>query len=99
MTAPLSLSLSHRFVTFSNVLVSAYIGSQITKIPRLSLAVALAPIGDKVLNYTKQRLKVSSDKATGILTTVLIGLCLATWALIILGDATFSRTSIGTFAM
>jgi len=79
--------------------VSVYVGSQITKLPRLSLAVLLAPVGDKILRYTERKLKVTTDRALGIITTSLVGLCLGVWALIILSDATLSRTSLGTFAM
>ncbi len=81
------------------MLVSVYVGSQITKLGRISLAVALAPAGDRLLKLTKSRLKVSSDKAFGILSSILIGLCLGIWVIIILGDATFSKNSLGTFAM
>jgi len=81
------------------VLLSVYVGSQITKLARLSLAVALAPAGDKLLNFTKRKLKVSSDGALGVLTSFLVGLCIWIWMIIILGDATFSKTTLATFAM
>jgi len=72
---------------FGNVLATAYVGSQLTKLPRLSLAVALAPLSDKLLRRAEKRLKVSTDKALSILTAFLVTLCIGIWGIIILSDA------------
>ena len=84
---------------FGNTLATVYVGSQLTKLPRLSLAVALAPLGDKLLRQAEKRLKVSTDEALSILTAFLVTLCIALWGIIILSDATFSKTILVTFAM
>ena len=90
----------HKLIIFiRNVLFSVYIGSQLSKLPRLSLAILLAPLGDRILQYTAKRLKISADEAMGVLTSLLVSLCVGIWAVIIISDATFSKTSLGTFAM
>lgn len=43
---------------FTKVLAVVYVGSQITKLPRLCLAVMTAPIGDRVLKWTEERMKI-----------------------------------------
>jgi len=78
---------------FTTVIATVYIGSQITKLPRMYLAVVLAPFGDSLLRKTQDTLKVSEGAALGIVVSLLLGSCFGIWATIILGDATMA--SIG----
>lgn len=82
---------------FGKVLAAAYIGSQLTKLPRLSLAVILAPVGNRALLFVKQKLRVSENSAFLIVTGVLLGSCVGVGAAVIFMDAIVS--SAGTFSM
>lgn len=84
---------------FGRVLSTVYMGSKITMLTRLSLAILLAPFGNKILQQTKRRLKVSTDLALAILTAFMITASMLLWGVIILSDAAFGKTSIGSFAM
>ena len=84
---------------FGRVLSTVYMGSKITMLTRLSLAILLAPFGNKILQQAKRRLKVSTDLALAIMTAFLITTSILLWGVIILSDAAFGKTSIGSFAM
>jgi len=84
---------------FSKALMSAHFGSQVTKMLRMSLAVILAPVGHKALLWTQKKLRVNPDEAVGVISSIILVLTFATWSIIILGDAAFSKSSLGTFAM
>ena len=84
---------------FSKVFISTYFNPQLTKVHRFSLAVLLAPLGNKALTWTQEKLKISADKAVGVISSMLVVSSMGIWGLIILGDMAFSRSSLGTFAM
>jgi hypothetical protein len=52
----------------AKVLGSVYVGSQVTKLPRIALAVALAPFGNRALDWLQFRLEISEGQAFAILT-------------------------------
>ncbi|GFH46043.1 hypothetical protein CTEN210_02517 [Chaetoceros tenuissimus] len=84
---------------FGRVLSTVYMGSKITMLTRFSLAILLAPFGNKILQQTRRRLKVSTDLALAILTAFMITVSILLWGVMILSDAAFGKTSIGSFAM
>jgi hypothetical protein len=69
------------------VLASVYIGSQVTKLPRIALAVALAPVGNQSLEWLQTRLEVSEGTAFGILTVGLIASFVGVLAFLTIGSA------------
>jgi len=85
------------FQKFFKVLGYVYAGSQVTKILRLSLAVACAPLGDKMLKYVQRKWGMGEAQSFWILTASMIGLCLGFWALVIFWSAIGARC--GTFHM
>jgi len=82
---------------FIRVFLSAYVGSQVTKLPRLYTALMLAPMGNRTLRYVERRWNVNERTAFGTVTGLLVGGCLSIWAMLIFGDALIS--SAGTFSM
>ena len=82
---------------FSRVSIYVYLGSQLTKIPRLALAVVMAPLGDKMLSWFETKFNVGSNQAFWIATGMLLGLCFSSWIGLILFDAYIS--SGGSFVM
>lgn len=84
---------------FSKVFISTYFNPQLTKLHRFSLTVLLVPFGNRILARTQKKLKISADQAVGVISSILLVLSMGIWGLIILGDAAFSRSSIGTFTM
>ena len=84
---------------FSKVFISTYFNPRLTKLHRLVLTLVCAPLGGKALEVTQKRLKISADKAVGVISSLLVVLSIGVWTLIILSDATFSRSIVGTFAM
>mmetsp|Transcript_34585 Transcript_34585/g.70586 ORF Transcript_34585/g.70586 Transcript_34585/m.70586 type:complete len:269 (-) Transcript_34585:38-844(-) len=82
---------------FGRVLLAAYVGSQVTKLPRIYLAMALAPWGDRLLRWTERRFGVGEKKAFAIVTGSLIAGCLGIWAALIFGNAMW--LSLGSFNM
>ena len=77
---------------FGKVLVAAYIGSQLTRMLRLKMALVLAPFGNRALRLTQKKLRISETKAFALLSGVVVGTCLAVWSIIVLGDAALLRT-------
>ena len=69
------------------VLGTVYVGSQVTKLPRIALAVALAPAGNRSLDWLQNKLGVSEGTAFGILTAALIGSFFTVVSSLILGSA------------
>ena len=49
---------------FMKVLAVVYVGSQITKLPRLCLAVISAPVGDLALKWLEKKFQISEGKST-----------------------------------
>uniref|UniRef100_A0A7S2UPK7 Uncharacterized protein n=1 Tax=Attheya septentrionalis TaxID=420275 RepID=A0A7S2UPK7_9STRA len=90
-------ALKYSIKKFGKVLIGTYVGSQVTKLARLSLAVLLAPIGDRALRSTQKKFNINESRAFWLLTTLLIGSCLGVWTSVIVGDAALS--SVGTFSM
>jgi hypothetical protein len=68
------------------VLASVYIGSQVTKLPRIALAVALAPVANQSLEWLQTRLEVSEGTAFGILTVSLISSFVGVLAFLTIGS-------------
>lgn len=91
------LALRYSMQKFFRVLVSVYFGSQLTKLARLSLAVALAPVGDKVLWFAEERLNLGRDRAFNVVAVALFATCFLVWGFVVVGDAAIS--SAGTFTM
>jgi hypothetical protein len=77
---------------FGKVLAAAYVGSQLTRLLRLKLSLALAPFGTRVLRFTEKKLQVSENVAFALLSGAMIGACLGIWSIIVLGDAAILRT-------
>jgi len=73
---------------FGKVLSSVYVGSQRTRLSRLSLVVVLAPFTNTLLRQVESRMKLSAGKALGVLTSILVTLCIGIWGIIIISDAT-----------
>jgi hypothetical protein len=90
-------ALKYSIKKFGKVLIGTYVGSQVTKLARLSLAILLAPIGDRALRSTQTKFNIDESRAFWLLTSLLIGSCLGVWASVIVGDAALS--SVGTFSM
>lgn len=65
---------------------TVYLASQVTKLPRMLLALAMAPFGDRVLHLTRNKLRVSENTAFVILTGTLLGIFFALMTAIVLGD-------------
>jgi hypothetical protein len=84
---------------FSKVFISTYFHPRLTKLKRLTLAVALSPVGNRALEWTQKRFKISADQAMGAISSILVASSLGIWIIMILGDVTFSQSSLGTFAM
>lgn len=78
---------------FGKVLAGAYIGSQLTRMLRLKIALVLSPFGNRALRLTQKRLRISETKAFALLSGVILGTCLAVWSIIVLGDAAVLRTA------
>jgi hypothetical protein len=72
------------------VLGTVYIGSQVTKLPRILLAIALAPTGEKALDIAQKRLKVSENTAFAILTVMLISTFISVLAFLTVGSTAAS---------
>jgi hypothetical protein len=83
----LQLQSQSQIQKLGKVLASVYIGSQMTKLPRIALAVALAPVGDQSLEWLQNRLKVSEGTAFGILTVGLIASFVGVLAFLTIGSA------------
>lgn len=78
---------------FGKVLTGAYIGSQITRILRIKIALGLAPFGNRALRFTQKKFGVSETKAFALLSGAIVGTCFAIWTIIVLGDAAVLRTA------
>jgi hypothetical protein len=78
--------LSLQLKKLGRVLATVYLGSQVTKLPRIFLAIALAPLGDRALRSTQNNLGVSENVAFGILAAILVGSFLSIIAFIMLGS-------------
>ena len=72
------------------VLGTVYLGSQVTKLPRILLAIALAPSGEKALDVAQKRLKVSENTAFAILTVALISTFISVLAFLTVGSTAAS---------
>jgi hypothetical protein len=72
---------------FGKVFLSAFISDKLTRLLRIQLALALAPLGDKALRLTQTKFRVSENRAFFILAGLMVLTCLGVWATIILGDA------------
>jgi hypothetical protein len=68
------------------VLGTVYIGSQVTKLPRIALAAALAPLGDKILIFLQEKFGVAENTAFAILTVGLIASFVGILALMTIGS-------------
>lgn len=84
---------------FSKIFVSTYFNPQLTKFHRFAIAFLLAPLGHRALTWTQNKLKIEPDQAVGFISSLVVILSILVWGLIILGDVTFSKSSMGTFAM
>ncbi len=84
---------------FSKIFVSTYFNPQLTKLYRFIISVLLAPFGNKALEWTQNKLKINADQAVGVISSLVVILSMGLWILIIISDATFSKASMGTFAM
>lgn len=84
---------------FSKIFVSTYFNPQLTKLYRFIISVLLAPFGNKALEWTQNKLKINADQAVGVISSLVVILSMGLWVLIIISDATFSKASMGTFAM
>lgn len=60
---------------FVRVFSSLYFASQITKVPKVVVAVALTPVAQRIMNATKRNLRVSENVAT----ILLVGLQYVLW--------------------
>jgi hypothetical protein len=85
-TAISSSVLSFQLKKLGRVLATVYLGSQVTKLPRIFLAIALAPLGDRALRSTQNNLGVSENVAFGILAAILVGSFLSIISFIMLGS-------------
>jgi hypothetical protein len=85
-TAISSPLLSLQLKKLGRVLATVYLGSQVTKLPRIFLAIALAPLGNRALLSTQNKLGVSENVAFGILAAILVGSFLSIIACIMLGS-------------
>ena len=83
-------TLQSQIQKLGKVLASVYIGSQVTKLPRIALAVALAPFGNRSLVWLQNRLGVSEGTAFGILTVGLISSFFGVLAFLTIGSAVIS---------
>jgi hypothetical protein len=52
---------------FAKTFAALYVGSQIFKLPKLFGSVALAPVAEKVLTFTKNKLQISENRACIVL--------------------------------
>ncbi|CAJ1945097.1 unnamed protein product [Cylindrotheca closterium] len=80
-------TISSQLQKLGKALGTVYVGSQVTKLPRIALAVALAPVGNRSLDWLHEKLGVSEGTAFGILTAALIGSFLAVVGILIVGSA------------
>jgi len=87
-------ALRHAVEKFLRVLSAVYVGSQLTKLPRLCLAVGLTPFGDRALKYTQRKFEVQEEKAFLIVTVFLFAVCFAVWSTVIFSDAAFMNASL-----
>jgi len=68
-----------------------WLGSQTTKIFRLTGAVVMAPLADKLLTSMQDKFKISSrDKTFWILTSLILGTCLGFYGLLLVGTSLFT---------
>lgn len=84
---PTGPSFQNQIQKLGKVLASVYIGSQVTKIPRIALALALAPFGNRSLEWLQTQLAVSEGTAFGILTVSLIASFVGVLAFLTVGSA------------
>jgi len=87
-------ALRHAVEKFLRVLSAVYVGSQLTKLPRLCLAVGLTPFGDRALKYAQRKFEVQEEKAFLILTVFLFAVCFAVWSTVIFSDAAFMNATL-----
>ncbi len=66
---------------------TVYLASQVTKLPRMLLALAMAPFGDRALHVTRDKLGVSEDTAFLVLIASLLGTFFAVITALVLGEA------------
>lgn len=85
-TAISSSLLNLQLKKLGRVLATVYLGSQVTKLPRIFLAIALAPLGDRALRSTQKNLGVSENVAFGILAAIQVGSFLSIISFIMLGS-------------
>lgn len=78
--------LSAQFRKLGRVLGTVYIGSQVTKLPRIALAVVLAPVGDTILIFLQEQLGVTENRAFAILTVGLIAFFIGLLAFVTIGS-------------
>ena len=86
-SAFLAASMRH-FVRSSFV---AYIGAQFTKLPRMSLATALAPVGNWALRSTQKKFFVSEDRAVVILNRSMLVIFVLLSTTLVSADAVITR--------
>ncbi|KAL3944258.1 MAG: hypothetical protein SGBAC_001652 [Bacillariaceae sp.] len=80
-------AISSQIQKLGKVLGTVYVGSQVTKLPRIALAVALAPVGNRSLDWLQKKFGVSEGTAFGMLTAALIGSFLTVVGSLIVGSA------------
>lgn len=78
----------HHFVRSS---FTAYIGANLTKLPRMSLATALVPVGNWALRSTQKKFFVSEDKAVVILNRSMLVTFLLLSTTLVSADAVITR--------
>jgi hypothetical protein len=69
-----------------------YVGASLFKLPRIVVALALAPAAGRVLQFTQRKLGVSENAAFAILVALLVKTFLGTLAAVILGDSALKKT-------
>jgi hypothetical protein len=86
---------------FGKVLAGVYIGSQITRLLRIKIALRLrgAPFGNRAIRYTQKKFGISETKAFAVLSGAVAGTCLAMWTIIALGDSAVLRRTAGALAV
>jgi hypothetical protein len=86
---------------FGKVLAGVYIGSQITRLLRIKIALRLrgAPFGNRAIRYTQKKFGISETKAFAVLSGAVAGTCLAMWSIIALGDSAVLRRTAGALAV